>query len=278
MEKLNAQAKGMFKLEMAGGPEVIPSFDQGAALKKGTIGGLFYCPPEYTAAQSPASICQALCPYTAMEERQKGIFKIWQQYYETTLNAHYLGRMAGTAAYRGFLNKKVAKVEDYKGLILRVSPLYEPFTKALGAKPVMIPLQETYTALERGTIDGQFTAEYGLPSFGTQKVTKYIVSPKFFQVSGGRFINLDLWNSLPKEAQDLLDNTSPEWEIYGNDNEVKNAEIQLKVCRDAGMIDITLDPGEDKKFLDIVYGSTWDYIVAQDPVTSPKFKELYTKK
>lgn len=275
VESMNKQSKGIFQIQWLGGPEVITTFDQANALRTGVVDMLLMCPPEYLEAVSPAGIAQGLSKTTPWEERKNGVFDIWVEYYAKSLNARYLGRVDGDVPYLTFVNKPVQKIGDFKGLILRVSPLYEPMTKALGAKPVTIALPEVYTAMERGTIDGLLTAAFGLPNFGLQSITKFMVYPEFFQTSGGRFINTDSWNKLPKESQDLIAQSMLQDEHTCLENSRKTLEENMKITIAAGVKRVDLPPADGQQFLEIAYGSTWDYIISKSPDYGPKLKKAF---
>jgi len=69
-------------------------------------------------------------------------------------------------------NKEIKKPEDMKGMKLRVppAPLFQMFTKSVGANATPIAFSEVYLALQQGTVDGQ---ENPLPT---------IMAKKFYEV------------------------------------------------------------------------------------------------
>ncbi|KXF78505.1 ABC transporter substrate-binding protein [Paramesorhizobium deserti] len=69
-------------------------------------------------------------------------------------------------------NKEITKPEDMKGMKLRVppAPLFQMFTKSVGANATPIAFAEVYLALQQGTVDGQ---ENPLPT---------IMAKKFYEV------------------------------------------------------------------------------------------------
>jgi len=77
------------------------------------------------------------------------------------------GLFYGEEGFRHFFsakNKPIKKVEDIKGMKIRVSndPIMQGMVTALGATPSPVSMAEIYTALQNGTIDGaeQPTANY----------------------------------------------------------------------------------------------------------------------
>jgi TRAP-type C4-dicarboxylate transport system substrate-binding protein len=69
-------------------------------------------------------------------------------------------------------NSEITKPEDMNGMKLRVppAPLFQMFTKSVGANATPIAFAEVYLALQQGTVDGQ---ENPLPT---------IMAKKFYEV------------------------------------------------------------------------------------------------
>lgn len=95
---------------------------------------------------------------------------------------------------------------DMKGLKIRTPPI-ESIIKsmeALGANAVSIPYGDTYMALKTGVADGQ---ENPLANIGDMKfyeVQKYMTMIDYQFHPEPIDINLDIWNSLPADLQEIL--------------------------------------------------------------------------
>jgi|SRR5215216_3278055 TRAP-type transport system periplasmic protein len=77
-----------------------------------------------------------------------------------------------------FSKRAVRKMDDLKGMKIRVhSVAIAQLTAGLGADPLTIAFAEVYTGLERGTLDGGFTAAGPGHSQKWYEVTKYLVGP-----------------------------------------------------------------------------------------------------
>jgi TRAP-type transport system periplasmic protein len=108
-----------------------------------------------------------------------------------------------------FRNKKVTAMADLKGIKLRsVSGIQGQTVAALGGSGVSLTGAEVYMALQTGIIDGTVT---GVDFFVD---TKLYESAKFAlqqPIYGGMFMlvmNSEVWNSLPKELQSLMEQIS----------------------------------------------------------------------
>jgi TRAP-type C4-dicarboxylate transport system substrate-binding protein len=77
-----------------------------------------------------------------------------------------------------FSKRAVRTMDDLKGMKIRVhSVAIAQLTAGLGADPLTIAFAEVYTGLERGTLDGGFTAAGPGHSQKWYEVTKYLVGP-----------------------------------------------------------------------------------------------------
>jgi TRAP-type C4-dicarboxylate transport system substrate-binding protein len=278
VDKVNKRAEGKLKIEWVGGPEVIKSFDQILALKAGTIDMLLYYPYGYMKPVMPEAWAKGLTQLAEWEERKSGAFDLWCEIFEKRVNAKYLGRFHNLLPFKIFCNKKVDKVEDFRGMKIRVMPLYIPFVKALGATPVTIEPTEIYTAMERGTVDGFIWPNVGVISWGLQEVTKYVIDPGFFQMEPATMINMNKWKQIPKDIQVLLDEIMQDMEYIAT---MRNELIENKedmVRKKAGMKTLQLPPEEAEKFLKICYDKTWEYVIQSAPEYGPKLRELSSRK
>jgi tripartite ATP-independent transporter DctP family solute receptor len=85
------------------------------------------------------------------------------------------------AGYRGARhlssNKRVDKVEDLRGLKLRVPPLkmYRLTWELLGASPVPMGVAELFTSLQQGVVDGQENPLEVIESLKFNEVQRYVI-------------------------------------------------------------------------------------------------------
>ena len=114
----------------------------------------------------------------------------------------------GDGGSRQFTNnvRPIKSPADMKGLKIRTPPI-ESIIKsmeALGANPVSIPYGDTYMALKTNVADGQ---ENPLANIGDMKffeVQKYMTMIDYQFHPEPIDMNLDLWNSLPSDLQEII--------------------------------------------------------------------------
>ena len=110
--------------------------------------------------------------------------------------------------WRNISNSKrpIEKVEDLKGLSIRIaeSQVFADMMEALGMQAVPLANSEIFTALQMGTVDAQENPQNNYIN------NKYFEVNRYFSMTRHVFsvepvgMNLDLWNALTEEQQQML--------------------------------------------------------------------------
>ncbi len=104
--------------------------------------------------------------------------------------------------------KPVHTLEDFSGM--KLAATQDASIKALeklGATAVFLPITEMYTALERGVVDGFCEAWEGTVVFKFFEVTQYRTAIGLYTPNATLVMNLDSWNSLPPDIQQMIEET-----------------------------------------------------------------------
>jgi TRAP-type transport system periplasmic protein len=277
IDRVNKRAAGRLRIDWVGGPEVIQTFDQIHALKAGTMDMLLYYPFGYMKPLMPECWAKGLSKLSAWEERKTGAHELWQEIFAKRVNAQYLGQLHSTLPFTIYTNKPVAKLDDFKGMKIRVMPLYIPFIKALGAAPITIPPTEIYTSMERGVVDGFMWPREGMASFGLQEVTKYMLDLPLFQVEPATMINMNKWKTIPKDLQDMIMEVMQDMEYVGTMRYLMLDQKESEVKKAAGVKQITLSPEEAAKLVKLADDVTWDFVTESAPEYAPKLRKASSK-
>ncbi|MFK5951844.1 MAG: TRAP transporter substrate-binding protein DctP [Desulfobacterium sp.] len=275
---IDKQSNGRLKINYMGGPEVIKSFDQGEAIRRGTIDMILYTPFGYLKSFAPVLQAKGLSQLTSWEERQTGVHDIWDRICQEKIGAKYLGTIHSVIDFSIYTSKKVEKIADFKGLKIRAMPLYTPFIQKLGAKPIIIPPTDVYTAMQRGVVDGyMFTTDFEIPDWGWHEVTKYKIVPGVFQLENATLINLKKYNSLPKDLQQVLEHCVEVFEGVDTVRILREKEQGWEKMKAAGVQEIHLEPAEAERFVKMAYDETWAAIIKDAPEDGPMLKKMISK-
>ena len=124
-----------------------------------------------------------------------------------------------------------------KGMKIRI-PDQETFQKgfkALGMNPVVVALNETYLAMQQGTVDAVDLIPASIKSNSFQEVTKYIIKTDAFPQREGVFMSKKALESMPKEIQDLIYETADKAGDYYSKLVTDASDKVLKEIKDLGI-------------------------------------------
>ena len=115
---------------------------------------------------------------------------------------------AGPTAILGS-NKLVASVDDLKNLQLRVGggPLTDAVV-AWGVSPIAMPPTDLYESLQKNVIDGYIFDPAGVLAYKAYEPVEYFLDLPFNANPLFTVMNLDKWNQLPADLQELVTSVS----------------------------------------------------------------------
>ena len=133
--------------------------------------------------------------------------------------------------------KEMHTVADFSGFKLR-APNLEGYIKVwqwMGSAPTPLAMNETYTALQQGTVEGQENPIETIVSYGFQNVNKYLVMSNHIIKPAFVMINEEFFQGLSEEYQQLIIDGCAKARDYANDYMETAMEQDLQTCIDAGM-------------------------------------------
>ena len=271
VEKVNADGKGLIKINYIGGPRAVPPFEVGNAVRTRVVDMANVTGAFYTNLMPEADGFK-LNGKPMSEQRKNGTWEYMNQLHSQKLNSQYLARQFHNVPFHIYLNKKIDKI-DFTGLKIRVTPVYRDVVEALGGAPITTAPGEVYTALERGVVDGYGWPITGIFDLGWEKVTKYRMEPPFYSVEVNVLVNLDAWKSL-SDAQRKLLNDAALW-LEGLDSE-KEAVIKAERERQAAPKSSAWMPAAaaSQAFLARAYDVAWQSVIKRAPESGPKLRQL----
>ena len=274
IKKVNDRAKGRLYIEYAGGPEVVPTFEQLKPVAAGTF-QLMGAVITYFYPTFPAGAATGISPSYAEQQRASGLTKMLDDLWQKQVKVKYLP-ITFDDRFHFYLRKPVKSFADFSGLKVRSAFLWDAFVKSLGANALNIALPEVYSAVERGVVDALITVETGVMDYRFQEVTKYVVYPGFGHPCTGILINLDAWKALPEDLKAVVERAGIDQEkesmaAIGNLAKKEQQELVDKW----GMKRIDLPSAEATEFLKRWEEESWKGLVYNRlPEIGPKLREL----
>jgi TRAP-type C4-dicarboxylate transport system substrate-binding protein len=185
------------------GPQVVPPFEQLQPVSSGVFDMLFQHGVYHAGSKGLALAFDAFDP-DPIARRAAGLNDYLDKYYQKNNNLKVLA-INTQGSFMLVLRQPLTPEGDLKGRKIRGTTNYKGLVESLGASLVVLPIADTYSALDRGVVDGAATAAQGMISLRWNEVTKYRLRPTFGAVTVPIFINLDRWKKLTKEEQSILE-------------------------------------------------------------------------
>ena len=269
VDKVNTEGKGILQINVVGGPEAIPPFEIGSAVRSGIVDianttGVFH------ANMVPETLAMTLTNKSMDELRSNGGYDLMDKLHRDKANMVWLARLSDGIQYHVYTNKEVDST-DFSGLKLRSVPVYRPFFQALDATPLQVAPGEVFTALERGVVDGYGWPATGIFDLGWQEKTAYRVEPGFYNVEISLFMNQDSWAKLDEDQRTFL-NQQIAWVESLNAQAVKDAEGEKLKQAEAGIQAIELTPEDGARFQELSRQAGWQALeqISPDQVSALK--------
>jgi TRAP-type transport system periplasmic protein len=275
INRVNADGKGILRINYIGGPKALPPFEIGNALKSGVIdianaAGAFYT------NLMPEADAWKLTERPMAELRQNGGYAAMAAIYAQKLNAIFLARLVDNNPFHLYVNKPIS-APDLTGLKLRITPVYRDFFQALGATVVQTAPGEVYTALERGVVDGYGWPITGVFDLGWNEKTKYRVDPGFYTAEVSVLVNKTAWDRLNEAQRNLLRKPAEQVEAEAVAAFAEENEQEIKRQAAAGIQTIRFEGATASTYLTKAYQAGWNGIIRQSPTAGPRLKELFQK-
>src|SRR2546423_84126 len=263
-EKVNAEGKGVVRINYIGGPRAMPPFEVGNAVRTKVVDIANVTGAFYTNLMPEADGFKLIAkPMT--EQRRNGTWDFINQLHSQKLNSYYLARQFHNVPFHIYLNKKPEKL-DFTGLKIRVTPVYKDIVEALGGTAITTAPGEVYTALERGVVDGYGWPVTGIFDLGWEKVTKYRLEPAFYSVEVNVLVNLDTWKALTDAQRRVLSDAALWLEGLDAENTAVIASERDRQAK-AGIQPIDFGPDESKRFLEKANEVAWQSVIKRAPAT-----------
>lgn len=154
-------------------------------------------------------------------------------------NANLKGLAFYEIGFRDITNgkKQIKTVADLSGLKLRTTPnpAHIAAFKEWGANPTPMPFNEVYFSLKTGVIDGQENPVHHIYNNNLQEVQKYLSLTHHAYTAAPMSMNLDRFNSLDKEDQDILLQAAKEGAELEKKLNLEENKVYLEKLKRQGM-------------------------------------------
>jgi TRAP-type C4-dicarboxylate transport system substrate-binding protein len=217
VKKANEAGKGVYAIQVRGGPEAIGMMEQPGAARSGVV-DMVYSPCAFYAAAVPECDAVSASSIDGPTARKNGGTALLSQIHQKRAGLVLLGWVDSGIRFNLWSTRAptldASGHIDIKGYKVRGNPIYNAFlTNYLGAQVINLPSTELYTALERGTVDLTAWTQIGLMDLNWDRYVKYRIGPDFFSTDLMIIVNQKKWNALSPKTREILQRVAAEHEV-----------------------------------------------------------------
>ena len=242
---VDMMSNGRLKIRVVAAGTIVPTVDTFDAVSRGTLdmthnwGGYWmgWMPEAGLEGSLPAILTPDEYRHILYE---RGALEVWRKAYAKHNIMWFPSGPAGadTAVWSKTPLTSIADIEKTK---LRSGGTHGTFWAKMGAATVFMPMEEIYTALAVGTVDGVATAMAHMINYKHNELCKYVTLPSFMSSMLGYLINMKKWNELPDDLKAILTHAIQEnyWEVaykgYVVDGGAKRALMEIELMEKQGV-------------------------------------------
>src|SRR6056297_307333 len=281
VDKVNAAGEGVVQIEVRGGPEAIGMFQQPDAVRDGIV-DMVYTPGSFYGGALPEKDALVASNITAIEARENGGIALIDAVHRERMGVMYLGWFDSGVCYN--LWTRDAPTFDaegnleVEGLRLRGNAVYNAFfTNYLEAQVIDLPTGEVFGALQNGVVDATGWTQIGLIDLRWNEFLNYRIEPCFFSTDLGVIVNLESWESLTPEAQQILQDVAIQHEINSVNALRAKRDEDFAALEEQGMQVVELEGEARANYLAAARETTWERmreLMEADPAAAADYDTL----
>jgi TRAP-type mannitol/chloroaromatic compound transport system substrate-binding protein len=201
---------GRFQIQVFAGGEIVPPLAATDATSNGTV-EMCHTATYYNFGKDPTWALFCAIPFGLNARMQNawmdgGGMNVMNEF-TRKFNVYSLAGGNTGCQMGGWFRSELKDVASLKGLKFRIGGFAGAVLAKLGVVAQQIAASDIYPALERGTIDAaEWVGPHDDEKLGFYKVAKFYYAPGWWE--GGTvlhfLINLDKWNSLPRNYKAIL--------------------------------------------------------------------------
>jgi len=272
-DRLEAMSNGRLDIEYTAADELVGSYDTIEALRTGLIDFGVPWAGHYFGTLPAAEVEQGLPLSLEKPYEQILLFRTkgWGEILDTEVYSPYGVKWIAEGISSGtpvISREPISSLDDFDGLQLRALGAMTDLFPKFDASIVVVPYTELYMALSLGTIDaavGPWMSEYW--DLKLYEFAKYILMPDILATGSSPYlVNMDFWNSLPDDLQQMFYAAS--WENSLLMLDLYDYDLECWVKMQAEGCSKTFLSTEDVIAFREVAVDLWDEIGAKDPVNA----------
>ena len=275
---VNKMSNGRLNIKVYAGGELVPPLQTFDAVSQGTV-DIGHGAGYYWAGKIPAAQFFTAVPFGMNAQGMNawlysgGGLELYREVYaKHNLVPFPLGNTG--VQMGGWFNKKIASVDDLKGLKMRIPGLGGKVFAKAGGTPVLLAGGEIYTSLERGNIDAtEWVGPFHDERLGLYRAAKYYYYPGWHEPGPvlELIVNKNSYDSLSDDLKKMIEVAAASTSIWMlSEFEAKNLAA-LRKLKVEHKVEVLAFPDDVIKALK---GFTTE-VLEEQAAADPEFKKVY---
>lgn len=269
VDLFNRLAAGQMEIELFYADQLVPTGELFQAMQSGTI-DCVQSDDDSMASPTEVTVFGGYFPLALKYSldvpalfNKHGLKQIWEEEY-AAVGVKHISAGAWDPCHFA-TNKPINTLADLNGLRVFTFPTAGRFLTQFGVVPVTLPWEDVEVAMQTGELDGlAWSGITEVYTVGWSNVTTHFLTNNISGAWIGHFFaNMDRWNALPPNLQELLA-TCFESSHYYRQHWYWGGEADLRV--NGGKLALTTIPDEEWKTVEDAAVKFWDEIAAESEV------------
>jgi TRAP-type C4-dicarboxylate transport system substrate-binding protein len=233
MDKIVADTDGQVEFDVYWGATLISREESCTELIAG-VADVAYIGPGYSAAgyDIDKGILAFSYGVPGYDARRFIFDTIWDEFPEYRAEFADMKIMCSSVSstYQLLTNTPVRTLDDLSGLRIKATGSFIDMINALGGEGISLPMGDVYTGLQKNDIQGALVPYSTIQAFSFYEVADYMTILDLTSACRpARAMNLDAYNSLPADIQQIFDDSREYWEerddYYRDSEDVDGREL-----------------------------------------------------
>ncbi len=269
IDLFNRLAAGQMEIELFYADQLVPTGELFQAMQSGTI-DCVQSDDDSMASPTEVTVFGGYFPMALRYSldvpalfNKYGLKQIWEDEY-AAVGVKHISAGAWDPCHFA-TNKPINSLADLQGLRVFTFPTAGRFLTQFGVVPVTLPWEDVEVAMQTGELDGlAWSGITEVYTVGWSNVTTHFLTNNISGAWIGHFFaNMDRWNALPPNLQELLA-TCFESSHYYRQHWYWGGEADLRV--NGGKLALTTIPDAEWKTVEDAAVAFWDEIAAESEV------------
>jgi TRAP-type C4-dicarboxylate transport system substrate-binding protein len=251
MEKIEKETNGRVKIKPFWGGTLVGSRDAIDEMAQG-VADIGFVSPGYAKSGYNFTRSCFVFFYGANQEVGRRVFKEMLAKFPE-IEGEYKGlkvlSWSSGTDYQLISRKPVRKLSDMKGMRIKTIADLTSVLASLGVEGMNMPTPEIYINLQKGVADGTLSPFESFKSLKLGEVAKYATTMDIYRPhSGGKVMNLNVWNKLPKDIQKVFEDNIEWWGMETDKAFIQADQEGKEIAKKLGVEFINLPKDEMEKF------------------------------